>query len=68
MAPIVLIVRVPPAANSMLTLQMTSLGLTMSDVAQVYLFIPVASMLAPIVIGETRPLIAIRRFSVLLLL
>ena len=36
----------------LLTLQMTSLGLTLADVAQVYLFMPIASLLAPLVIGE----------------
>ncbi|KAF0292791.1 Major facilitator superfamily domain-containing protein 6-B [Amphibalanus amphitrite] len=35
----------------LLTLQMTSLGLTLADVAQVYLFMPIASLVAPIVIG-----------------
>ena len=36
----------------LLTLHMTSIGLTFADVAQVYLFMPVASFLGPPVIGE----------------
>ncbi|KAF0313534.1 Major facilitator superfamily domain-containing protein 6 [Amphibalanus amphitrite] len=35
----------------LLTLHMTSIGLTFADVAQVYLFMPVASFLGPPVIG-----------------
>ena len=37
----------------LLTLHMTSIGLTFADVAQVYLFMPLASFLGPPVIGET---------------
>ena len=36
----------------LLTLQMTAMGLTLADVAQVYLFMPVSSVVAPLAIGE----------------
>ena len=38
----------------LLTLHMTSIGLTLADVAQVYLFMPVASFMGPPVIGESK--------------